>query len=229
MRKLAILLALSAPAGSAALAADTPAPTKIEAVTVFPSGAEVTRTLKVKLGAGEHTLLVDGIAGEAILSSFRIEVPAGDKLEIGSVDARHINLSSTDPAVAQTARKRVEDQMQGLRDAREVQDAAIKAAEGQEAFLDNLAKLPQAQNTGNAAVPPGQWRELFGVIGSSRTEALKAIQDAKLKQRDIDQHPRRPAERAGRRGQQQREAHANPHLRQRRRAARNHPRSALRG
>ena len=186
MHRLTILLAVWAYTGSAALAADTPASTKIEAVTVFPSGAEVTRTLKVKLGAGEHTLLVDGIAGEAILSSFRIEVPAGDKLEIGSVDARHINLSSTDPAVAQTARKRIEDQMLALRDAREVQDAAIKAAEGQEAFLDNLAKLPQAQNTGNAAVPPGQWRELFGVIGTSRTEALKATQDAKLKQRDID-------------------------------------------
>ena len=175
MRRLAILLAVSLPAGSAALAADTPAPTKIEAVTVFPSGAEVTRTLKVKLGAGEQTLLVDGIAGEAILPSIRIEVPAGEKLEIGSVDARHINLSSTDPAVAQTARKRIEDQMQALRDARDAQDAAIKAAEGQEAFLDNLAKLPQAQNTGNVAVPPGQWHELFGVIGTSRAEALKAI------------------------------------------------------
>ena len=186
MRRLTILLAVWAYTGSAALAADTPAPTKIEAVTVFPSGAEVTRTLKVKLGAGEHTLLVDGIAGEAILSSFRIEVPAGDKLEIGSVDARHINLSSTDPAVAQTARKRIEDQMLALRDAREVQDAAIKSAEGQEALLDNLAKLPQTQRTGNAAVPPSQWRELFGVIGSSRAEALKAVQDAKLKQRDID-------------------------------------------
>ncbi len=186
MRTLALMLAVSLPAGGAALAADIPAQSKIEAVTVFPSGAEVTRTLKVKLGAGEHTLLVDGIAGEAILSSVRIEVPAGEKLEIGSVDARHVNLSSTDPAVAQSARKRIEEQMQGLRDAREVQDAAIKAGQGQEAFLDNLAKLPQTQNTGGTAVPPAQWRELFGVIGTSRTEAQKSIQDARLKQRDID-------------------------------------------
>ena len=186
MRTLAIAFTVWAYAGNAALAADIAAPSKIDAVTVFPSGAEVTRTLKVKIEAGEHTLLVDGIAGEAILSSIRIEVAAGDKLEIGSVDARHISLSSTDPAVAQTARKRIEDQMQALRDTHAAQDDAIKAAEGQQAFLDNLAKLPQAQNGGNAAVPPGQWRELFGVIGESRTAALKAIADAKLKQRGID-------------------------------------------
>ncbi len=111
---------------------------------------------------------------------------AGAKLETGSVDAKHISLSSTDPAVAQTARKRLEEKMQGLRDARAAQDDAIKAAEGQEAFLDNLAKLPQAQNTGNGTVPPGQWRELFGVIGTSRAEALKAVADAKLKQRELD-------------------------------------------
>jgi uncharacterized protein (TIGR02231 family) len=183
---LAIMLTALVPAGNAALAADAAAPSKIEAVTVFPSGAEVTRTLKVKLSAGEHTLLVSDITGEAIPASIRIEAQATDKLEIGSVDARHINLSSTDPAVAQSARKRIEDQMQGLRDARAAQDDAIKAAEGQQAFLDNLEKLPEAQNTGNAAVPPGHWREMFGVIGTSRAEALKTIADARLKQRDID-------------------------------------------
>lgn len=180
------MLAVSLPAGGAALAADIPVETKIEAVTVFPSGAEVTRTLKVNLEAGEHTLLVNGVTGGALLSSIRVEAPAGGRLEIGSVDARHVKLASTDPAVAQTARKRIEDQIQALHDALEVQDAAIKAALGQEAFLGNLAKLPQTQNTGGAAVPPAQWRELLGVIGTGRIEAQKAIQDAKLKQRDIN-------------------------------------------
>jgi uncharacterized protein (TIGR02231 family) len=187
MRKLAVMLAVLAPAGSAAaLAADIPVQSKIEAVTVFPSGAEVTRTLAVKLEAGEHTLLVDGLAGETILSSIRIEAPASAKLETGSVDAKHISLSSTDPAVAQTARKHLEEKMQGLRDARAAQDDAIKAAQSQQTFLDNLSKLPDTQNTGSGAVPPAQWRELFGVIGTSRTEALKAIADAKLKQRELD-------------------------------------------
>jgi uncharacterized protein (TIGR02231 family) len=187
MRKFALMLAVLAPAGSGvALAADIPVQSKIEAVTVFPAGAEVTRTLGVKLEAGEHTLLVDGLTGETILSSIRIEVPAGVHLETGSVDAKHISLSSTDPAVAQTARKHLEDKMRDLRDARAAQDDAIKAAEGQQAFLDNLSKLPETQNTGNGAVPPGQWRELFGVIGTSRAEALKTIADAKLKQRELD-------------------------------------------
>jgi uncharacterized protein (TIGR02231 family) len=180
---LAIILFCAVP--SVILAADIPAPSKIESVIVFPSGAEVARAVKVKLEAGEHTLLMDDLTGEAVPASIRIEASTG-QLEIGSVDARHINLSSTDPAVALTARKRVENQMQSLQDSRAAQDDVIKAAEGQQAFLDNLAKLPEAQNSGNAAIAPAQWRELFSVIGTGRTDALKTISDAKLKQREID-------------------------------------------
>jgi uncharacterized protein (TIGR02231 family) len=186
MRILTGTIAILALGWHTAMAAEFPAPSKIEAVTVFPSGAEVTRVMKLKLEAGEHTLLADGITGEAVPSSIRIEAAATGKLEIGSVDAHHVSLSSTDPAVAKTARKQIEDQMHVLRDARAAQDDVIKAAEGQQAFLDHLAKLPETQNTGNASIAPAQWRELAGVIGESKADALKSIAGAKLKQREID-------------------------------------------
>ncbi len=170
-----------------------------------------------------------GIAGEAIPASIRIEAQATDKLEIGSVDARHVSLSSTDPAVAQSARKRIEDQIQGLRDARAAQDDAIKAAEGQQAFLDNLAKLPRRRTPATPRCLPGQWRELFGVIGTSRSEALKTVADAALKQREIDRSLGRFTEGAGCGRRQVRKPHGDPHLRQRRRSARCLAQPALRG
>ena len=88
---------------SSKFATDSLASSKIEAVTVFPSGAEITRTLKVKLGAGEQTVLVNDVTGQAIAASIRVEGTADRKLEIGSVDARRVELPSTDPAVTRTA------------------------------------------------------------------------------------------------------------------------------
>lgn len=175
-----------------AQAAEVKAVSKIDAVTVFPKGAEVTRKFNVKLAAGEHTLLIDDITGEAEASSIRVEVAGAARLEIGSVDARQISLTSTDPAVAQSARKKIDDQIEKLNDQHTAQDDVIAVATAQQAYLDNLAKLPQAgvnagaSGAAGAPAPQTDWRGVFGVIGESMTEVRKTITAAKLKQREID-------------------------------------------
>ena len=186
MRKSGIVAAIVLAAPGIAFAAEIPAPSKIEAVTVFPSGAEVTRTLKVKLGAGEHTLVVDGIAGEAVSSSIRIEAPAGDKLEIGSVDVKQVNLASTDPEVAQSARKRLEDEIEALNDQREAEEDIVKAAEIQQTYLEKLGKLPETPSTPGASGPREDWQSLVGIIGKGMNETAKTVTEAKHKQRQLD-------------------------------------------
>lgn len=190
MRRLMFLLAAGVLTASPASAAELKATSKIDAVTVFPSGAEVTRKFKVKLDAGEHTLLIDDITGEAVTSSIRVEAAGTAKLEIGSVDARQVSLSSTDPAVAQSARKKINDQIEKLRDQHAEQDDVIAVATAQQTYLDNLAKLPsQGAANGPApatSAPQADWRAVFGVIGESMTEVRKTIASARLKQRDID-------------------------------------------
>lgn len=182
-----ILLGFCLVHASQALAAEVTIPSKIDAVTVFPSGAEITRLIKVKLDAGEHTLLIGDITGEALPASIRVEASATAKLEIGSVDARVISLSSGDPAVAQSARKKIEDQIEALNDSRAAQDSIIQAAGMQQAYLENLTKLPQtpAAVSGTAAARE-DWGALFGAIGANMTEALKTATAARLKQREID-------------------------------------------
>jgi N-terminal domain of unknown function (DUF4140) len=73
-------------AGSPAYAAEIAAESNIEAVTVFPSGAEITRALQVKLPQGDQTVLAY-ITSQAIPDSIRVEGKASFGLEIGSVDA----------------------------------------------------------------------------------------------------------------------------------------------
>src|SRR5215468_7349779 len=164
MRKLVILVPVCLFAAGPACAAGA-IPSKIEAVTVFPSGAEITRTVKVKLDAGEQTLLIDDITGQALLPTIRVEANATGKLEIGSVDARSVSLSSSDPALAQSARKKIEDQIEALTDSRSAQDDIVRAAEMQRAYLENLAKLPQTPAGSGTSAPREDWHALFAVIG----------------------------------------------------------------
>jgi uncharacterized protein (TIGR02231 family) len=182
---VAVCLSVSYPA----FAAEVIAPSKIDAVTVFPSGAEITRIVKIKLAAGEQTILLNDITGEALPTSLRVEASASSRLEIGSVDTRRISLASDDPAIASSARKRIDDQIEVLNDSRAAQDDIIEGAEMQRGYIENLAKLPQTPTAAAAAPASGQqedWRTLFGVIGSSMTDTAKAIAAAKLRQREID-------------------------------------------
>jgi uncharacterized protein (TIGR02231 family) len=185
MRKLGILVSVCLSTAGSAWAAGAIS-SKIEAVTVFPSGAEIARTIKVKLDVGEQTLLIDDITGQALLPTIRVEANATGKLEIGSVDARSVSLSSSDLALAQSARKKIEDQIEALSDSRSAQDEVIRAAEMQRAYVENLTKLPQTEAASGTSAPREDWRALFNIIGASVGEAGKAIAEAKLKQREID-------------------------------------------
>ena len=183
---LNVLLVSTIIASQPAMAAEVKGTSRIEAVTVFPQGAEITRTAKVRLEAGEHAVLLSDLPGQAIPGSIRVEGRSTGKLEIGSVDARRSFVTSGDPAVAQSNRKRLEDEIEKQKDARGAQDDIIKAAEAQRGFLENLAKLPSTPAPALATGQREDWGQIFGVIGTRSAEAAKAITDAKLKQREID-------------------------------------------
>src|SRR5690349_24718225 len=66
---------------SAARAAEIGATTRVDAVMVFPTGAEVTRLGSVKLDPGDHTIVFADLPARAIASSIRVEAKASGKLE----------------------------------------------------------------------------------------------------------------------------------------------------
>ena len=69
-------------------AAEIPAVSRVDAVTVFPQGAEVSRVAKVQLEKGPHTVILNDLPADAVPNSIRVEGLASGKLEIGSVDSR---------------------------------------------------------------------------------------------------------------------------------------------
>src|SRR5689334_19444387 len=128
-------------AGSAQ-AAEVTAQSKIDAVTVFPSGAEVVRVGKVKLEKGEHVVIFSDVPAQAAPDSIRVEGRSTGKLEIGSVDTRRLFIPSTDEAAAASERRKIEDELDTLRDARAMLDGQVLAAETQKTLIANLAQLP---------------------------------------------------------------------------------------
>src|SRR2546422_11151541 len=130
MRPALALLVLPALV-SGAYAADVKGTSRIDAVTVFPSGAELTRVSKVRLERGDHVILFTDLPARAVHSSIRVEGKATGSLEIGSVDSRRTFVARTDDAIAATERKRVEDAIEKLKDDKAVLQTAVQAAEMQ--------------------------------------------------------------------------------------------------
>ncbi|HSR81903.1 MAG TPA: DUF4140 domain-containing protein, partial [Hyphomicrobiaceae bacterium] len=117
MRCLVAFLVLSALSCVAEVeAAEVKGTSHIDAVTVFPSGAEVTRVGKVRLEAGDNVIVFTDLPARAIHSSIRVEGKATGSLEIGSVDSRRAFLARSDDAVAASERRRVEEAIEKLKD-----------------------------------------------------------------------------------------------------------------
>lgn len=185
---LALSTSLIALSLAPALAADVPATSQIGAVTVFPAGAEVTRSAKVRLEPGEHAVIFKDLPAQAVPSSIRVEGKATGRLEIGSVDTRRIGVPRTDPAQQAGERRRLETEIEKLKDARAVVEAEVKAAETQKALIQKLTELPEhpaPAPAGGAAAQP-DWGQLLGLIGQRSTEVHRAELDARVRMRDTD-------------------------------------------
>jgi uncharacterized protein (TIGR02231 family) len=190
MRMLIALCLLPAIAAGAH-AAEIKGTSRLDAVTVYPSGAEVTRVGKVKLERGEHTLLFADLPANAVSSSIRVEGKASGRLEIGSVDTRSVSVPRADDAVVATERRRVEDAIEKFKDDKAALQASVIAAETQKRLIDNLTQLPTRPAPANgAASPQPDWGHLFGLIGERAAEAQKAILDTQVKMRDVDRQIR---------------------------------------
>lgn len=172
--------------GSGAIAADVVATSAIDAVTVFPSGAEITRRAKVKVSGGEGRIVFPDLPAQAIAGSIRVEGRSAGKLEIGSVDTRRMVVPRTDAAAAESERRKLEEQIEALRDVRAVYEGQVQSAETQRTLLANLAELPKVPPPQLSSGPAMDWKAILGTIGSGTIEAKRSELEGKAKIRDTD-------------------------------------------
>lgn len=181
-----LLACLLLTAATPAFAAEVSAPSRVDAVTVFPQGAEVSRIAKVKLEKGGHTVILSDLPADAIGRSIRVEGQATGKLEIGSVDSRRLMVPRTDVQASATERRRIEDEIELLRDQKSVSEAQLLAAETQKALITNLSQLPTRPAPVQGADRGENWSEILATITSGSAEAHRSALDAQVKIRNLD-------------------------------------------
>ena len=185
MRLTAVAAAALLAASQPALAADLKANSTIDAVTVFPEGAEITRVAKVSLTPGDQTIVLRDLPAGLIGDSVRIQGEAAGKVEIGSVDTRVFYLSEDNATVSEDARKKMQDQLQVLVDKLSGLQTAVDVANTQKQLVTMLVNLPQRPPApGPGAATDPDWGSLVTLIGERLTQANKAIADAQAGQRD---------------------------------------------
>ncbi len=170
-----------------AFAIEVTAPSRVDAVTVFLSGAEVTRVAKVKLDKGEHTVVFNDVPASAVQGSIRVEGKATGKLDIGSVDTARKYLARAESQAADAERKKIEDELEALRDQKTVLDAQVQASETQKQLIANLAQLPmRPAPAGGMGGISEDWMRVLTQIAQGTTDASRLGIEAQLKIRDLD-------------------------------------------
>jgi uncharacterized protein (TIGR02231 family) len=175
------LVALATLAAMQARAANVDATSSVDAVTVYPDGASVTRAITVEIPAGDNTLVIKDFPLALDTSSLRVEGEAGTKLTIGAIDTRPPR--ATPPVNLPELDKRIE----ALKDERANLQGAIAAAAARRKFAERFAETsPSGIGEKGEARPIAEWRMAFAAVAEEVASADAAIRDAERKQRDID-------------------------------------------
>ncbi|WP_119269482.1 mucoidy inhibitor MuiA family protein [Taklimakanibacter deserti] len=186
MRTITIALFLATTSLTPALAADIAALSRIDAVTVFPRGAEVTRIAEARIAEGEHTLVFEGLPAELAPETLRVEGAGGSKIEIGSVDSKLV--FATDNSRGED-RKRIEKDIEALNDERAALDQAIADADYQKDLIQQMASITLTDRPKEGETRILDAQSLGGVldlIGTKLASLGKTVLDARLRQREID-------------------------------------------
>ncbi|WP_439574422.1 mucoidy inhibitor MuiA family protein [Phreatobacter sp.] len=173
----AVAVLLIAPAGPLA-AAEFRLPSRIEAVTVFPDGASITRTIRVELPAGEHVLVLDDLPLTADPASIRIAGGGEGRLTVGSVDARQQRpFERPDP-------ERVR-MLETLRDQRLALEDRIAAERMRKRAAEALVQ-PATLSAGERGLNIAEARQALAAALEETVAADRAIREAERAQRAID-------------------------------------------
>jgi uncharacterized protein (TIGR02231 family) len=186
MRILAAVLLVSTAFVAPALAVEINANSHIDAVTVYPQGAEIQRIAALTLEPGEHTLLFAGLPGEMQAETIRIEGDSPGKIEIGSVDSKLVSVPSTE---IDAQRRRIERDIEVLTDERAALEQTIADGEFQKRLLEQLATGSIAPTPKEGDARPVDAAQLGGVLDlvSSKLQTIgKIILEARVRHREID-------------------------------------------
>ncbi|HEY4920723.1 MAG TPA: mucoidy inhibitor MuiA family protein [Xanthobacteraceae bacterium] len=178
---LALMLSCAVALARAAGAAELDVGSTIDAVTVYPDGAAVTRVIHVDVPAGDSVLLARDFPPTLDPATLRVEGEGGARLLIGAIDARPPRPEP--PRVVPELEARIE----ALQDERNTLDDKIAAATARKKFALRFAdSSPTELGEKGEARPLADWRAAFAAVAEEVATTDESIRAARLRQREID-------------------------------------------
>ena len=178
---------------------------RIDSVTVYPSGVEVTRVVPVSLAEGASVVTLEGLPGDIELDG----VTAG--AEDARVEVRFVQLDVQEQRDAyDTEVRRLEAAKTAVEDAIQEIDDRIAAAQLQLKFLEALAQEHASKERSEAAsgrADVASWQQAVDAVGSgagavmgemraSRQLKRERQKDLSVLQRELDSKRRQSADSA---------------------------------
>lgn len=155
---------------------------RVDAVTVYPRGADVTRVARVSLTPGSNIVMLEGLPGNIDLG--RVTAVVEDE----TVELRSIRVDVREQREAFDEEvQRLEDAIAQVRDAIEAIDDEIAAGELQLKFLEALARDYAARERTEAAAGQADiasWQQAMDSIGSGAGAAMERIRNARKLRRE---------------------------------------------
>lgn len=160
-----------------------PVRSTIEDVTVYPSGATITRTATVSLVAGTNQLELVGLVDDLDADSLRVEIENGD-VRIGQVSLeREQERDVTDEEIAT-----VQGEIDAVNDEIRILTDSTEAAKLQLTFLRGIA-TGYSQEAGTdgmrGAADTNTWKDALTLLSTGSAEANRTIRNNEAKGKEL--------------------------------------------
>ncbi|HRJ69358.1 MAG TPA: mucoidy inhibitor MuiA family protein, partial [Beijerinckiaceae bacterium] len=170
-------LSAAAPLG----AAEMEAKSRIAAVTVYPDGAIVNRSVDVDLPAGSTLLVFRGLPATIDPASLRVEGQASGALTLGSVESR---MTPADPGKATGPS---DEQLRTLRLDRDRLATDLESLESRRAMIQRYAQAgPDRQGEQGRSLEVEKWAQAWEAVGAALTRVNEDVRRARLAIRDVE-------------------------------------------
>jgi uncharacterized protein (TIGR02231 family) len=181
--RLIALLSLVLPAVSLA-APSVKAPSHIDAVAVFRSGARVTRTARVELPAGAARVVLEGLPLELDDDSIRVEGKGTARARVFGVTVERITAEQVVAVEARSAEERIEK----LQDEDRALEDRVQAAKARIELVRSLRSTyseERSKNLAVRAVTPKEWGDLAVYVAGELQDATQEVRKVEISRRDL--------------------------------------------
>jgi uncharacterized protein (TIGR02231 family) len=182
MRALALALFLTPALGFAAV--DLDAPSRLDAVTVYRTGARVTRITQVDVAAGDARVLLTGLPMDLDDDSIRVEGRGTAKVRVHGVSVERVTGEHAAAVEARAAEARLER----LQDEDRALDDRAKAAAARGRFVESLRSTYSEERAKNLAVrpvSPKEWAELVAFVDRELEAAAATGRETAVARREL--------------------------------------------